>query len=794
MDPAPFNAQSFRALVGGVDGSATLAFTRNQAREATGITANSRLIARFIARFRTAENNQLTDRFIGALRQQFGQSLTDSVITSSSLSSELGRGNPLRARHVAQLYDRTERARTMNRAANDGLIEAIGRAGDERAAPLPGIALPGEQIDFLAAKHYRENPTVAVLLDPDLIARKVQNEIRERSGDGRYRVTCQEVTDMMADMIIDDLDEAFRAARQRAIAALSLHSPNSVARLALAGALANHESPLAWVEDNLTTDALDAYSEALCKGIRRGHIAADRLDDTAALEAFAVAEANRLSCEREAARKQLDRLDLADDCDASARAALKFQLTVDSLPVQLVSPLARAYGLVKEDLARLGGRQSRVQLQKIIRRVSEAISEAFRQSGIDVSVENQNMMYVQAWRFLLAPGGESGAASILRQFQGSRSLLRDICEGANWYRVEFPSIQAWSRFAAVGNVESNPRSPDRRASPGSSASTPKDARHAVTVCSTLLLSLHTVVNEKLRTANRVVPLGCNAKPSDAAVAALRDLGVPFPAPDRVGRANRQVSLSKHQRREINAQLHDQLTDSARQGVDVFGLTKGCGQDLKRDHARYLGQQRRVGSGRACNRYYIDSDRCLPQDPDTVSLAMRRFCTEWNSRGEAAVNHELLRNVSAMAHGATFDSVHAACMDPARPELALMNGQIHGIVQHTSYRLSRTASNEPRLHLERLLRPCWYEPQYRCSSADVADGGANESGGDRPVSLNPTRSSFRTRIEVKFDPQTQTPFVYKVRLSYNLVEGIHASNAFPFYIPNPNRPLGDALSQ
>lgn len=165
--------------------------------------------------------------------------------------------------------------------------------------------------------------------------------------------------------------------------------------------------------------------------------------------------------------------------------------------------------------------------------------------------------------------------------------------------------------------------------------------------------------------------------------------------------------------------------------------------------------------------------------------------EQDADGHARVNHEMLRKISAMAHRATFDCVHLGCMDLRRPDLAMVNGRIESAVQSVSYKLFRTDDGEVRLHLEQVLRPCWYSPVNGDSPAHAAALTNEPDGGNRRVSLNPNESLWRTGIEMSFDPQTHDPSIYKVDIDYKFVAGRHDQGAYPYFIPDPNqRPAGD----
>ncbi len=504
-------------------------------------------------------------------------------------------------------------------------------------------------------------------------------------------VTPEEIQGIVTHVIRNELKTNYYPARDRAMRAMSL-TPGSIAHKALSSVLARQRPSLHIGPGDLT----DAAARKLCVRLRSAvadrSFPADRLDSRSELMALAEKEAQRFVAERRAARAAVESLNLLGDFDGTKKAALLAEVTRDCIPAQLVAKLGAAYNWVEQDLARLAGPLTPRQLQDSVSEIFDALTMAYQNAGIQPNPDNQAELNGCAWRFLLAPGGANQARAIKARLASADSLLREVGEGATWYAYDFPSSPEWERKLDGKGIHDH------------------ETRHRAGCYAELVQALGKVLGEI--PSPDIMPLEWNDAPSDGAIAVLRNLGIPFPAPNRVGSANAgEVPLSDSQVREMDTNVRNHLRESERAGTDDSGLARGCRDYIDGDHRRYREQRNRLGAGRAFVHYFIDSEHSLPQDPDVVVQGLRDFCTE-GERGSERLNYRMLATVSAMAQRATLECVYAGCMNPLRPDTAIVDGEVRGAVESTAYRLSRGEDGQVRLNIEEELSPYWYTPVKR----------------------------------------------------------------------------------
>ena len=90
-----FELQDFLVAADGVGGNATLAITSNR----SGLTARTGRVARWFARFRTAENDAVARRFADALCRRYGTELTRRTFALTGFGENLSNGKPLACPH-----------------------------------------------------------------------------------------------------------------------------------------------------------------------------------------------------------------------------------------------------------------------------------------------------------------------------------------------------------------------------------------------------------------------------------------------------------------------------------------------------------------------------------------------------------------------------------------------------------------------------------------------------------------------------------------------------------------------
>ena len=771
------NVQNYIDAARAAQGSATLGLTGGQ-DNSVRLTARSGWFAKWSASFRKTENRALALRFVGALAERYGMQVATSAVTEAGFRRTMDRGKPL---HCRQVLDVTRRADELQQAFREGNRHLAERVWDNHITEShidQGVPRAQAVIAAKVRTRFRESPSVNRLLDTERITELVRREIIAEGRDGQCLVTAAESARILDKVVNRELDAAYLPARRSALAEMTLQ-PGTIAFQALSEAYAAHQPRLSCGPQDLTESAKAAFVENLQEALRADAVPADRLQDREALRSFAREHAARFLEQRECARVAVEGLTFLS---SSEKAAISSEIMRNDIPARLVPMLGQAYRNVRADMEVLANPSADVNQQNrsLVSMVS-GLHNAVVKSGIRVTTENQNELHEWFCRFLLAPAGPSQIVALEHGFAGKHRLLQGVAEGATWYRVAGPGTKEWCREykEADGSLSGKPVHSDE---------TWKRAGE----CSALLLALNDVLGEKVGCRTRRQALDLDDSPNDAAIAALRSFGVPFPAPNRVGHGNQRVPLSDAQTQEMNRQLHIHLADSAHEGVDESGLAKGCSRDLQEDHERYQMQRQLFGQGRTVNQYYIGTTGPLPQDPEAVAGALKQFCTERDVGGGSAVNGEMLRKVSAMAHQATFDCVHMGCMDAQRPDLAMVNGELTGTVENNTYHLFRTEEGEIRLELDQTFKPFWYTPVNGDARADVGVGAARPGHESQQVSLNPKKSLWRTRVEVKFDPHSHDPSIHKVHIEYDFVEGRHDQSAYPYFIRNPD--LAEASSR
>lgn len=757
-----FELQDFLVAADGVGGNATLAITSNR----SGLTARTGRVARWFARFRTAENDVVARRFVDALCRRYGMELTRRTFALTGFGENLSNGKPLRVRKVAQVVKEANLLQAYTAESNRrwaGRVLAVAASSGETPEGNTMLADCIRRV-VRSSPPFQLINGASKLVDQRAIAPKIHDEIVARSRDGRHAVTPEEIQGIVTHVIRNELKSNYFPARDRAMQAMSL-TPGSIAHEALSSVLARQQSSLHIGPGDLT----DAAARKLCVRLRSSvadrSFPADRLDNRSELMALAEKEAQRFVTERRAARAAAESLNLLGDFDGAKKAALLAEVTRDCIPAQLVAELGTAYNWVEQDLARLAGPLTPKQLQDSISEIFNAITMAYQNAEIQPNPDNQAELNGCAWRFLLAPGGASQAQAIKARLAPADSLLREVGEGATWYAYDFPSSPEWARKLDGKGIHD------------------LETRHRAGCYAELVQALGKVLDEI--PSPDIMPLEWNDAPSDGAIAVLRNLEIPFPAPNRVGSADAgEVPLSDSQVREMDTNVRDHLRKSERAGTDDSGLARGCRDYIDGDHRRYREQRNRLGAGRAFVHYFIDSEHSLPQDREVVVRGLRDFCME-GERGSERLNRRLLAKVSAMAQRATLECVYAGCMNPLRPDTAIMNGDVRGAIESTAYRLCRGENGEVRLQIEEEIRPYWYTPMNKCAAERYVNGERGDNANPDRMTLSPKGSHFRTRIEVKFDPDTYDPVVDQVSIDYRLIEGVHDSREYPYIIRNPD---------
>lgn len=730
-----FDLQGFQNAARAADPGAILVLQSRQ----QNITSRSGPFARLFGRVRLVDNHQATGRFLQALGRNYGAEIAREVAAARGLS-RLGRVTPLTARKVANAVRAADdlQARVQQ---NNHLLAGVARRIEPQGAATESIRT---EIEREVGGYPRYRAEITARISFEAVADRTKEAIVDAGRDGRHLVGVKEAREIRSQVVEREVALAFGdyfAAKSRALAALNPRLDGSLVFQALGDRFARFVPPLNYDEHTLTPDAAEQFHQKFSDAVTTWRIRPQQLDDEEALRALAEEEVGRFIDQRQAARSQFDSL---GSLSGAARQALLAQVSCDSIPAGLVSKAVETSLLIRDDLERLVRFPQKVDSEALVDRLRLAMVTAWREPGTDASETIEALVYRWLWRIALSSRSEPEVREILRGMGQEHSPLRSICQAATWYAEEFQETEQHIRAA-------RPAGDDR-----SFKSKAGDV-------SKVLNGLWVILQEKTGwevDGGRV--LAADGRPNDVTITALRNLGIPFPAPDRLGESNAAVPLADSTLEEIGEAFGRHVRSNWE--VHPTGLASNCMDFLR------FNENARVGRFRA--RLFIDG-RELPRSAsaDTVSRELTAFCTD--EAGNR--NDRMLAKVSRMIDPATFDCVYAGCMNPKLPHLAIMNGYPEGVFEGRSYSLWKNDDGAVRLGIAEMITPLYWHR--------FPDAGVQEQSSNGPVPtdaiLNGNSSDFRTRFVIEFDPQTYEPEIGVSDISYSLIPG---APEFPYFIP------------
>ena len=727
------------------NGNEVLALTSDR----EGVVTRTGRFARWISHFRRGENRELSLRFISALDREYGPELTREVTRTHRRSRIFERSKPLTARLVTRTNAYAAALKADHHIHNAMLARELTNTCQENRVPHLKKA-----ISEAAERVCLNDRSVGWIVDYKHVAAAVWKAIVLESGEkGARRLTKAQATEVLAEVAEREVQAAYRARQAHAVEALDPRRPGSIAHSVLAEKFADQHPSLEFEKTGLTSDAADTRFKQFETAIGTAEIAADELDDETALRILADEKLTSFMQERAAACARVDELDFLDDGD---RWAMRAGVTRDDIPAALVDPLGRAYREVKDDLHALARPLPPGELHDSLSRLHGAISRALETSRAQITVENQDRMYRSVWRVLLAPCGEARASAILRQLDGQASPLRGIAEAVIWYRENFPGTDEWDRTFRNAGEELNGRPIYEN-----------ESRKTAVEYAVMMRTLQQVAAEHAGVAlDDTHVLGANANPDDQAVNSVRNLGIPFPAPDRVGFRNDNAPLSDGARAEMEAAL-DRHVETAGRKRHVSGLVNECVRFLRASDDVPAEQQERVSA-----RFIVDGEP-VERNADAVTARLQEFCTD----GNGVLNETMLAGISLVANHAPFRCVYAGCMNPDRPDLATMNGYPQGVFLGHTYTLWKNAPDDVRLQVRERIKPLCLHPVDQYTILPTAGDGQNGAGNIEDGILLSDESDFQSVIELRFDPQTWRPEFNDVRISYALTPGMPSTRWF-----------------
>ena len=735
--------QTFIEATNNVTGNPSLTLTNQQ----MGVSIRSNWRARCIERFRTRQNRDVATGFLNALKQQYGKETADAAARSIRLDRTRARGKPLRARQVTiatrQAEQQAAKTGQMNRHLAD-YYEINLRLADGAGSALRSV------IDDAARTGYGGNADVAGLLDYPGLAETVHDAIIAEGKDGE--AGCRSIDRNRADEICKEivnqqLHAAYNAARARALHKLDPRVPSSFTHRELVRVLADLGTPCGVADSSISPDAAEHLCRRFASSIDSRDIRPDELVDDGALQSLARDVVAQFKKEREAALERLRGLSYVEDAERNAFLA---QVSRDTVAPSLVPYLAFAHEMLCERLSCLASALPPEELHSVIAYALLSIQSAWDHAGIEVTADNEQRLYRETWRFLLAPLPPDMVVSIHGHYVADDGPARRIGEAASWYATEFGD----SREAARTYEDTEGRVTLIHG---------EDSFKLARGYSNMLSGLAAVLHEKISPhANQAPPMQRLERPGDQTVATLRNLGIPFPAPDRLNCAAVDVPLSEPAMAEMRSEFawHIQACRKVvRNGNLGAGMTKNFMDFLAANEQ--VRQQRR----KACFR--VDGvDLPVGAGTSAVVDALRRFCMDDTDE----VDEKLLTRISQAASPETLRCVYAACMDPRRPDLAILNGYPRGVHEEHSYSLSKEEDGAVRLKITERITPLFFHP-VSCDTV-LPDSGAQLQDGNHPPAeiLNGVQSDFRTEVFVSFGDRKHPPKIEQARISYRLTPG------------------------
>ena len=387
----------------------------------------------------TAGNQATAERFLAALRSVYGDEVAEVAGGTDGVQRALKSGRALQARHVNEAVYRANRLAAQYRDANERLVATYVKPDEST-----GLSLTRIKIDDEARRIQRGHGPkgVAPLVDGSAVADKVSEAIRQKGDGGQRLVTTDDARQILDTVVRRELLTAYEAARADAMARLSLDDPDSMARRSLADAATTRGLPLD--PERLEPGAVNSLTRRVDEAVRS--LDATSLGHDATLQGIADDVAADFVAERARARAAV----LESDLEGAARERIADQVVHDGTPAALVTHMAAACVEGEADIRRLGERLDATETQTVLVNLHERMMKAVTDSGVEVDLDNQNQVYGQFWRLLLAPGGRPGQEAIADRFEPGASL-REFTEGLGWIKRRFPMSAEGSQATAYND-------------------------------------------------------------------------------------------------------------------------------------------------------------------------------------------------------------------------------------------------------------------------------------------------------------------------------------------------------
>lgn len=407
--------------------------------DGTSVAIRTGRFARWRGDRRAARNKATAERFLGALRNAHGEQIAEIAGNTAGVQRALKSGRALQAQHINEAVYRANRLAAQYRDANERLVATYVKPDESTGHSLTRI-----KIDDEARRIQRGNGPkgVASLVDASVVAARVSEAIRRESDGDKRLVTTDDARRILGEVVRRELMAAYEVARRDAMTRLSLDDPASMASRSLAAAATAGD--VALDPERLEPGAVNALTRRMDEAVRSLDAASLGLD--ARLQEIADEVAADFLAERARSRAAVS----AAGLEGTARERIADQVVHDGTPAALVTPMAAAYIAGEADIRRLGDRMDATETQAVLVNLHDRMMRAVADSGVAIDLDNQNQVYGQFWRLLLAPGGRARLEAIADRFEPGGSL-REFTEGLGWIKRRFPMSAEGSRATAYND-------------------------------------------------------------------------------------------------------------------------------------------------------------------------------------------------------------------------------------------------------------------------------------------------------------------------------------------------------
>ncbi|MCZ0944073.1 MAG: hypothetical protein OXJ53_13525 [Gammaproteobacteria bacterium] len=687
-------------------------------QDKTGVTAEGGRVVRWAGHFRSGSNRLATAAFADSLRSRYGEELSSLALKSAGLDRALKSGKPLKARQVQAAVQRADHLEGSFRQRNSAVADALSQ---QRFGEVIGPRFLANKASEIARQTMPHGAFVAHHLDPGALAKLVKSAVIDAGKAGAHLVTTEEASRIQASVIKKELETAHLAlarAAEKQLDVDGVDDPASLTHRLLSNAISTVDGAQGLSIKRLSPDAREALGERLQRELinpakrPRGE-AVGALQDDASLARAADRVVREFVSERVAARDAVNALPIPEP----ARSAIADSALHEALQPQLALAFGKAYTELQQPLSALAAPQDAGDAQQAIGKIQGAMNHAIQLADFSMDSSNRMAAHGAFWQMMLAPGGDPLARAIGTQLLAGQDLS-ELHAGMSYFRhelaTEAASLEGSERFG--GRLVYSPESFARAQQ-----------------YDTLMESLGLVVEAKTDAepmSLRAVP---NANVSDAAIAMMRNLGVPMPAPVRLNAAQENAPISDPTRRAVESQIEEHV-----KAADAGPLKDGVNKDAIRDFDRAT---------------YVIEGSTMPRDQEKVANGLRELCV--GKDGE--LNPDMLRRVSAFANQGGIACAYSRLMDVVNwPDLAAVGGiPSTGDQASLSFTL---AADQPSGDI--LLHMRHHAPSDHIAVPD-------DDGGLEMRELDDARSFYLLEIGVRFDAQTCEPALEQLRFDYAL---------------------------